>query len=63
MVKLTGEGANKKLQQLAREELKEIILKDITMDMMICKVEGWDYKEYIIEIKKLVDDLHNKICT
>lgn len=60
-IKLEGEGAAKALNQLAREQIKEILLRDLTMDLMICKVEGWDFKEHISEIKELVDDLYYKI--
>jgi len=47
----------KRLNQLAREQMKVKILNDILLDMTICKIEGWDVTEYIKEIKQLVSDI------
>lgn len=42
------------LNRCAREELKLTILKDIRADISICKLEGWDYKEYLNELINLI---------
>ena len=47
-------GAEKRLNQLAREQMKLKLLADIRMDIEICKIEGWDIKEYIEDLNKLV---------
>ena len=44
----------KALQQLAREEMKHRLLADILTDINVCKIEGWDYKEYLLELKEIV---------
>lgn len=45
----------RQLNVLAREQLKIRLLNDIKMDIEICQLEGWDYKEYLLELKKLID--------
>lgn len=45
----------RQLNVLAREQLKIRLLYDIKMDIEICQLEGWDYKEYLLEFKKLID--------
>lgn len=45
----------RQLNVLAREQLKIRLLCDIKMDIEICQLEGWDYKEYLLELKKLID--------
>ena len=44
----------KALNKLAREQLKVRLLADIAQVLMICKLEGWEYKEYIKELKGLI---------
>lgn len=44
-----------KLQRLAREQMKQRLLQDILMDITICKLEGFDYKEYLLELKSEID--------
>lgn len=44
-----------KLQRLAREQMKQRLLQDILMDITICKLEGFDYKEYLLELKEEID--------
>lgn len=47
---------------LARKKFQEHLLKDIQFDLMVCEIEGWDKREYINEIKKLLNgiDTSNK---
>ena len=35
--------------------MKEELLKDIRVDLMICEMEGWDKKEYIRELQNLLN--------
>ena len=42
------------LNRLCREATKEKLLKDILADIAVCQLEGWDYKEYLIELRDLV---------
>ena len=66
--KQVGESADtigfpaKKVNELARKRFLEQILKDIMFDLTVCEIEGWDKKEYIKEIRKLINsfDLSNK---
>lgn len=48
------------LNTLAREQLKHRLLADIRIDIQICQLEGWDYKEYLLELKKLIDSFLKK---
>ena len=42
---------------LARKKFQEHLLKEITFDLMVCEIEGWDKKEYINELKKLINSI------
>lgn len=42
------------LQRLCREQLKHRILADILQDITVCRIEGWDYKEYLYELLNLI---------
>lgn len=52
----------KTVNTLARKKFQEHLLKEIMFDFMVCEIEGWDKKEYINEIKKLINgiDTSNK---
>lgn len=43
------------LNTLAREQMKLRLLKDIRCDIEVCKLEGIDYKQYLLEIKDMID--------
>ena len=43
------------LQTLAREQMKERLLQDILTDITVSKFEGWDYKQYLLELKAVID--------
>jgi hypothetical protein len=47
----------KTLNELARETFKMQILKDILFDLTVCRIEGWDKKEYINQIKALIEGI------
>ena len=44
----------KRVQTLAREQMKLKLLQDIKFDVQVCKIEGWDYKEYLIELENII---------
>ena len=44
-----------RLNDLAKHELKHRMLSDIAADIQICKLEGWDYKEYLRDLRKEID--------
>lgn len=50
-------GARKALNRLAREKMKYRLLADISLDLVICELEGWDKLEYLNELKSMIDDL------
>lgn len=43
------------LNRLAREEKKLSLLQDIRVDIEVCRLEGWDYKQYLKELKEIID--------
>lgn len=45
------------LNDLARHKAIVRILSDIRMDMEICEIEGWDKREYINELKSLLNSI------
>lgn len=45
------------MNELARKQMIRRLLADILIDINVCKLEGWDYKEYINEIKFEIDRL------
>ena len=46
---------SKTVNNLARKKFQEQLLKEIKFDLMVCEIEGWDKKEYIKELKKLIN--------
>lgn len=49
-----------RLQMMARHRQIENLLKDILVDMTVCKIEGFDIKEYPIMLKQEIDRIVNK---
>lgn len=47
----------KTVNDLARLKFKESILKEIMFDLMVCEIENWDKKEYINEIKQMLNSI------
>lgn len=43
------------LNRVAREEMKLRLLADIRADIQVSQLEGIDYKEYLLELKELID--------
>ena len=52
----------KTVNDLARLKFKEQLLKEIMFDLTVCEIENWDKKEYINELKKMLNgiDTSNK---
>lgn len=44
------------LNALAREQMKYKLMADIRADIEVCKLEGIDYKEYLKELKQIIDE-------
>ena len=42
---------------LARKKFQQHILKEILFDLMVCEIEGWDKKEYIKELRTLLNSI------
>lgn len=51
----TPTGYAKSLNELARKRMELRLLADIRADLMVCELEGWDKKEYIKELQKLIE--------
>jgi hypothetical protein len=47
----------KTVNELARLKFQEQILKEIQFDLMVCEIEKWDKKEYINQLKELINSL------
>ena len=48
------------MNNLARKKTQQILLQDILTDMHVCKLEGWSHRDYLIELKNLIDGLIDK---
>ena len=48
------------LNTLAREQMKYKLMADIRVDIEVCKLEGIDYKEYLQELKSIIDGFLNE---
>lgn len=35
------------------------ILQDIKFDITVCKLENWDYKQYLYQLRDLIDSIIN----
>lgn len=49
--------ARKALNRLAREKMKYRLLADISLDIVICELEGWSKTEYLNELKDMINEL------
>ena len=43
------------LNTLAREQMKYKLMAAIPAEIEVCKIEGIDYKEYLRELKSIID--------
>lgn len=48
------------LNILAREDFIRKLLAEICIDLEVCKLEGYDCKEFITRLKKEVDSIYFK---
>lgn len=48
------------LQLAARGEMKIRLLADITTDLMICQLEGYNPREYVDELHELIESIAQK---
>jgi len=46
----------KELQENARTNKINGLMQDLRIDKQICELEGWDFQEYLTELKKAIDN-------
>lgn len=54
---IPDEETAKALNNLARHKMMLKLLNDIRVDLIVCEIEGWDEKEYLEELKKMITAL------
>ena len=59
--KYISKDISKKFNVLAREEMKLKLLADINIDLIICEIEWWDKKEFINDLKLLINNIGQKL--
>lgn len=47
------------LNRLAREQMKFRLMADIRTDIEVCKLEGINHREYLTDIKQIIDGFLN----
>lgn len=50
------------VNELARAKFKRQLLNDILVDLTICEIEGWCKKEYIAELKSMINSIGQQAC-
>ena len=50
------------VNELARAKFKRQLLNDILVDLTICEIEGWCKREYIAEMKALINSIGKQAC-
>ena len=58
--KILTKDTKKNYNDYCRLKTKEYILRDILIDLEICRIEGWCHKEYISSLKKEIDLVYKK---
>lgn len=48
------------LNVLARHQTIYNLYRDILTDMMVCEIEGWDKKEYLNQLKSVIEHFERK---
>ena len=51
------------VNELARQKFKHRLLADILVDLTICEIEGWCKREYINELRELLNGLGRDVMT
>ena len=49
------------LNALARHQTIYNLYRDILIDMMVCEIEGWDKKEYLNQLKSVIEHFERKV--
>ena len=49
------------VNELARQKFKHRLLADILVDLTICEIEGWCKREYIDEIRRLINGIGSTV--
>jgi hypothetical protein len=62
-IKLIGDEAPRKLQELARHQIITKLYADILVDMQVCEIEGWDKMEFIRQLQTAINSLGRKAET
>lgn len=57
----TPQDVAQPLNQLARAKFKEKLMQELLFDLTVCKLEGWDYTEYVGQLKQLIDETAQKV--
>ena len=57
MLKIDTQEKVDTINRLAREQMKLKLLQDIRVDLMICEIEGYDKKQYINELRDMIDTI------
>ena len=57
MMKIDTQEKVDAINRLAREQMKLKLLQDIRVDLMICEIEGYDKKQYINELRDMIDTI------
>ena len=50
----------KSLNTLAREDFIRKLLAEICVDLEVCKLEGYDHREFITRLKQEIDSIYFK---
>ena len=57
MMKIDTQEKVDAIKRLAREQMKLKLLQDIRVDLMICEIEGYDKKQYINQLRDMIDTI------
>lgn len=49
------------LNRLAREQMKTRLLSDISVDLVVCELEGLDPSEYVNEIRSMLASIAERL--
>lgn len=47
-------------QELARNGFKKRLIRELDFDKMVCEQEGWDNKQYLMELKEIIEEKINE---
>ena len=61
MIYIKDKETAKRLNELSREQMKLKLLTDINIDLQICKIEWWNKKEYLLDLKKMLIDITKRL--